>query len=79
MTEDNISWRSSIGRGKGQHVVTTKSDGDTTESLEDLEEPYKLRFIATCSDVDSLRELEKTIAKTIASLGGQKLLTDFED
>ena len=79
MTEDNISWRSSIGRGKGQHVVSVKEDGSTSKTLEDLEEPYTLRFIAKCSDVDSLRELEKTIAKTIASLGGQKLLTDFDE
>lgn len=79
MTEDNISWRSSIGRGKGQHIVTTKSGGGTDKKLEDLDEPFTLRLNANCSDVEVLRELEKSIAQKIASLGGQRLLTDFDD
>lgn len=79
MTEDNITWRSSIGRGKGQHIVTYKSDGSTSKSLEDLDEPFALRLNAKSSDVDKLRELEKFIAQKIASLGGQKLLSDFDE
>ncbi len=78
MTEE-ISWRSSVGRSKGQHIVTYKSDGSTTKALEDLEEPYTLRLNAKSSNPEVLRELEKSIAKKIAELGGQKLLTDFEE
>lgn len=78
MTEE-ISWRSSIGRAKGQHIVTYKSDGSTSKELEDLDEPFSLKLIAKCSDVDKLRDLEKSIAQKISKLGGQKLLTDFDD
>ena len=76
---DEITWRSSVGRGKGQHIVTYKSDGSTTKTLEDLNEPYTLRLTAKCDDAEVLRELEKAIAQKIAKLGGQKLLTDFDE
>jgi len=78
MTEE-ITWRSNVGRSKGQHIVTYKSDGSTTKAMEDLEEPFTLRLNAKCSDVEVLRELEKSIAQKIAKLGGQKLLSDFEE
>lgn len=79
MSEDNITWRSSIGRGKGQHIVTYKSDGSTSKQLEDLDEPYTLRLTAKCSDIDKLRDLEKHLAGKIAELGGQTLLSDFDE
>lgn len=76
---DEITWRSSIGRGKGQHVVTYKSDGSTSKQLEDLDEPFTLKLTAKSSDVETLRELEKFVAQKIAKLGGQKLLSDFDE
>lgn len=78
MTEE-ITWRSSIGRGKGQHIVTYKSDGSTSKKLEDLDEPFTLRLNAKSEDADKLRELEKFIAQKIAQLGGQQLLSDYEE
>lgn len=60
MSEDNITWRSSIGRGKGQHEVTYKSDGSTTKTLEDLDEPFTLRLNAKSNDADKLHELRNS-------------------